>query len=64
MHSYVFICYLAILLPLSEYAQSKENQIISQKLFYVNTYIYLLFLPYTNFRALHLWVKMCNLCRV
>jgi hypothetical protein len=38
--------------PLTEYAQRKGNQIIPKTLLYTYLFI-LLFLPYTNFRALH-----------
>jgi hypothetical protein len=42
---YLFICYLSVLLSLSEYAQSKGNQILSQNTF-INTCIYLFYYFY------------------
>jgi hypothetical protein len=49
----------AILFPLMEYAQRRGNQIIPKTFFYMNVYLFillllLLFLPYTNFRALQI----------
>jgi hypothetical protein len=39
--------------PLEEYAQRKENQVIPKTLLCKYMYLFiLLFLPYTNFRAL------------
>jgi hypothetical protein len=48
---YLFICYFTNIIPSIEYAQIKENQIIS-KAFFINacTYLFYYFLSYTNFR--------------
>jgi hypothetical protein len=48
---YFFICYLINMFPLTKYAQRKGNLIIPKTLLYTYLFI-LLFLPYTNFRAL------------
>jgi hypothetical protein len=58
---YLFICYLATLIPIIELAQRKGNQIIPKSLLYkcmyliilLLFYLYRYILPYTNFRALH-----------
>jgi hypothetical protein len=51
---YLFICYLTNIIPLIEYAQIKEKQIISKIRLYKCMYLLiLLFLSHTNFRALH-----------
>jgi hypothetical protein len=54
---YLFICYLTALFLLSEYAQRKGKHIITKTLLCKSLYLFilllLLFLPYTNFRALH-----------
>jgi hypothetical protein len=48
---YLFICYFTNIIPSIEYAQIKENQIISKAFFYKCMYLFiLLFLSYTNFR--------------
>jgi hypothetical protein len=53
MHILIFfICYLINTFPLTKYAQRKRIQIIPKTLLYTYLFI-LLFLPYTNFRALH-----------
>jgi hypothetical protein len=57
---YLFICYLATLIPIIELAQRKGNQIIPKSLLYkcmyliilLLFYLYRYILPYTNFRAL------------
>jgi hypothetical protein len=49
---YLFICYLTILLPLSEYAQSKGNQIIPKTLLCKYMYLFFFYLIQI-FRALH-----------
>jgi hypothetical protein len=52
---YLFICYLTTLIPLIEYAQRKENQIIPKTLTYKYTYLFiLLFFFDTNF-GLYNW---------
>jgi hypothetical protein len=51
---YLFICYLATLIPIIEFAQREGNQINPKTLLYKYMYLFiLLFSPYTNFRALH-----------
>jgi glycopeptide antibiotics resistance protein len=49
---YLFVCYLATLILLIEYAQRKGNQIIPKTLTY--RYIYLIIFPLYRFWALHL----------
>jgi hypothetical protein len=52
---YLFICYLATLIPIIEFAQREGNQIIPKTLLYKYMYLFiLLFSPYTNFRALQI----------
>jgi hypothetical protein len=51
---YLFICYLTNIIPLIEYAQRKENQIIFKgsiipKHPLINIFIYFIIFPYTNF---------------
>jgi hypothetical protein len=49
--SYLFICYLTNIIPLIEYAQIKENQIISKALLHVFIY-FIIFILY-NFLGLY-----------
>jgi hypothetical protein len=58
---YLFICYLINIFPLIEYAQRKENQIVSKgsmipkTLLYKYMYLFILsFWSHTNFRALQI----------
>jgi hypothetical protein len=48
---YLFICYLTNIIPLIEYAQIKENQIISKALLHVFIY-FIIFILY-NFLGLY-----------
>jgi hypothetical protein len=52
---YLFIFYLATLIPIIEFAQREENQITPKTLLYKYMYLFiLLFSPYTDFRALQI----------
>jgi hypothetical protein len=52
---YLFICYLTAFLLLSEYAQKGKLNNFQKHIHEKYIYLFiLLFLPYTNFRALHL----------